>query len=166
MLPLFCWGVWSLFCCVVISVVYSFAIISLVALHLLPDDLMWLNVVTCWERADLLVLVCGVWLWVCHFPIGILGQVSFLIVSITDLCILTYFAYSVSLPRGAIGWSAVCNCWCIWIFVLIFVVDKIQAWNIDIREKCPYSIRLLSLNMYLLICFRNICGKKIEYSRK
>ena len=49
-------------------------------------------VVTCWERADLLALVCGVFLWVCHFPIGILGQVWYLIVSIPDLCTLTYFA--------------------------------------------------------------------------
>ena len=32
-------------------------------------------VVTCWERADLLALDCGVLLRVCHFPIGILGQV-------------------------------------------------------------------------------------------
>ena len=32
-------------------------------------------VVTCWERADLLALFCGVWLSVFHFPIGILGQV-------------------------------------------------------------------------------------------
>ena len=30
-------------------------------------------------------------LWVCHFPIGILGQVWYLIVSIPDLCSLTYF---------------------------------------------------------------------------
>ena len=29
-------------------------------------------------------------LWVCHFPIGILGQVWYLIVSIPDLCNLTY----------------------------------------------------------------------------
>ena len=29
-------------------------------------------------------------LWVCHFPIGILGQVWYLIVSIPDLCTLTY----------------------------------------------------------------------------
>ena len=43
-------------------------------------------VVTCWERADLLVLVCGVLLLVCYFPIGILGQVWYLIVSIPDLC--------------------------------------------------------------------------------
>ena len=28
---------------------------------------------------------------VCHFPIGILGQVWYLIVSILDLCNLTYF---------------------------------------------------------------------------
>ena len=48
-------------------------------------------VVTCWERADLLALVCGVQLWVCYFPNGILGQVWYLIVSIPDLFILTYF---------------------------------------------------------------------------
>ena len=32
-------------------------------------------------------------LWVCHFPIGILGQVWYLIVSIPDLCNLTYLAF-------------------------------------------------------------------------
>ena len=48
-------------------------------------------VVTSWERAGLLALVCGVLLWVCHFPIRILGQVWYLIVSIPDLCTLTYF---------------------------------------------------------------------------
>ena len=39
-------------------------------------------VVTCWERADLLALVCGVLLRVCHFPNDILGQVLYLNVSI------------------------------------------------------------------------------------
>ena len=48
-------------------------------------------VVTYWERAGLLALVCGVSLLVCHFPIGILGQVWYLIASIPDLCTLTYF---------------------------------------------------------------------------
>ena len=48
-------------------------------------------VVPCWERPDLLALVCGVQLCVCHFSIGILGQVWYLIVSIPDLCTLTYF---------------------------------------------------------------------------
>ena len=44
-------------------------------------------VVTCWEKAYLSALVCGVF----HFPIGILGQVWYLIVSIPDLCTLTHF---------------------------------------------------------------------------
>ena len=48
-------------------------------------------VVTCWERAALLALVCGVLLWVCHFPIGILGQVWYWFVLIPDICTLTYF---------------------------------------------------------------------------
>ena len=42
-------------------------------------------VVTCCEKADLLALVCGVQLLVCHIPMGILGQVWYLIVSIPDL---------------------------------------------------------------------------------
>ena len=42
------------------------------------------------ERADLLALVCDVyWDFVC-FPFGTLGQVSYLIVSIPDLCCLSY----------------------------------------------------------------------------
>ena len=48
-------------------------------------------VFTCLERADHLVLVCGGLLWVCHFPIGILGHVWYLIVSIPDLYTHTYF---------------------------------------------------------------------------
>ena len=51
-------------------------------------------VVTCWERADLLVLVCGVLLRVCHFPICTLGQVWYLIVSIPDLCTLYLLLYT------------------------------------------------------------------------
>ena len=35
-------------------------------------------------------------LWVCHFPIGILGQVWYLIVSIPDLCTISYFPNPVS----------------------------------------------------------------------
>ena len=49
-------------------------------------------VVTCWERADLLAPVCDVLLRVCYFPIGMLGQVWYLIVSILDLSPLSYFA--------------------------------------------------------------------------
>ena len=38
-------------------------------------------------------------LWVCHFPIGILGQVWYLIVSIPDLCTITYFSVVMCLSR-------------------------------------------------------------------
>ena len=48
-------------------------------------------VVTCWERADLLALVCDVSLCFVTFPCGILGQVWYLIVSIPDICRLSYF---------------------------------------------------------------------------
>ena len=47
---------------------------------------------TCWERTDILALVCVGLLWR-HFPIGILGQVWCLIVSIPDLCPLYYFFF-------------------------------------------------------------------------
>ena len=50
----------------------------------------WCLVVTCWEMADLLALVCDVELWSCHFHICILRQVWCLIVSIPDLCPLSY----------------------------------------------------------------------------
>ena len=50
-------------------------------------------VVTCWERAGLLTLLyvmfyCGF----VSFPYGVLGQVWYLIVSIPDLCPLSYFS--------------------------------------------------------------------------
>ena len=57
-------------------------------------------VVTCWERADLLALVFGVLLRVCHFHLGILGQVWYLIVSIPHLCTLNYFDISDVLSQG------------------------------------------------------------------
>ena len=44
-------------------------------------------VVTCWERADLLALVCVF----VTFPCGILGQLWYLIVLIPDLCHLSFF---------------------------------------------------------------------------
>ena len=49
-------------------------------------------------------------LWVCHFPIGILGQVWYLIVSIPDLCTITYFYtyYSHSTEIGTIkNWKMI-----------------------------------------------------------
>ena len=58
---------------------------------LLCTSFYWCLAVTCWERAGLLALVCDVLLCVCSFPIGVLDQVWYLIVSIPDLCHLYYF---------------------------------------------------------------------------
>ena len=51
-------------------------------------------VVTCWERADLLALVCDVILRVCFFLIGILGQVLYFNVLIPDFCPRSYFHHN------------------------------------------------------------------------
>ena len=56
-------------------------------------------VVSCWERADLLALVGDVNCIFCFFLCGILGQVWYLIVSIPDLCTLTYFHYILKASR-------------------------------------------------------------------
>ena len=48
-------------------------------------------VVTCLGGADLLDIVNDVKLCFVTFPIGILGQVWYLIVSIPDLCNLSYY---------------------------------------------------------------------------
>ena len=51
-------------------------------------------VVTCWVRADLLALVGDVYCIFVTFPLGILGQVWYLIVSFPDFCRLSYFDIS------------------------------------------------------------------------
>ena len=51
-------------------------------------------VVTCWERADLLALVCGVYYEFVTFPlVSLVSCGTYLIVSIPDLCTLTYFVW-------------------------------------------------------------------------
>ena len=48
-------------------------------------------VVSCWEKADLLVLVGDAYYIFLTFPSVIMGQVWYLIVSFPDLCHLSYF---------------------------------------------------------------------------
>ena len=60
-------------------------------------------VVTCWEMADLLALVCDVYCDFVTFPFGILGKVWYSIVSIPDPCCLSYF------DKINLGWSIVYN---------------------------------------------------------
>ena len=50
-----------------------------------------IHVVTCWERTDLLAILCVNFLFFCQFPNGVPGQVWYLNVLIPDLCIPLYF---------------------------------------------------------------------------
>ena len=79
-----------LFCYWIVCVLSSYFVCFEFAMPLCACVYLCL-VVTCWERADLFVFIRGVLLLVCHFPIGILGPVWYLIVSIPDLCTLTHF---------------------------------------------------------------------------
>ena len=63
----------------------------LVCVMLSCTSVYWSLVVTCWEGAALLALVCDVYLWSCHFPTGILDQVWCLILSIPVFAIFYYF---------------------------------------------------------------------------
>ena len=64
-----------------------------------PQSVHCCLVVTCWEKADLLALVCDVFCVFVAYPCGILGQVWYLIVSIPDLC---HLSYSISTVQCAI----------------------------------------------------------------
>ena len=48
------------------------------------------HLVTCWERAVLLALVCDFYRDFVTFPFGTLGHLLYLIVSIPDPCCLSY----------------------------------------------------------------------------
>ena len=53
--------------------------------------ILYRHVITCWERADLLALMCGVFLYFVTFPYGVSGRLWYLIVSISGFCPLLYF---------------------------------------------------------------------------
>ena len=59
-------------------------------------------VVTLREKADLLALVCDVYWDFVTFPFGFLGQVWYLIVSISDPCCLSYFGYNTTTSKAII----------------------------------------------------------------
>ena len=64
-------------------------------------------VVTCWERANLGSLVCDFWGIFFTFSCGVLGQMWCLIVSIPDLCLLTYFYIKYSKKELAISKNSI-----------------------------------------------------------
>ena len=105
---------------------------------------------------------------VCHFPIGILGQVWYLIVSIPDLCNLTYFALlynctpvgrtsdSMTVPtKWLIYWEMV-GAWCL--------VCGQAHWGLPVgflslRYSVLFTVESLSL-LYLLFISWFICSRK------
>ena len=82
-------------------------------------------VVTCWERADLLTLVCGVWLWVCHFPIGILGRVR---------CATWLYRFLIYAPLLTL-WSV---CW-MQSHPKMWIILQITACRTDLSHKLTHS---------------------------
>ena len=76
-----------------LHVIYVLSFSLLYAVLSVPCSL----VITGWERADLLTLLCVVCSYVfVTFPYGVPGQVGFLVVSIPDLCLPLYFENSIS----------------------------------------------------------------------
>ena len=72
------------------------------------------------------------------FPCGILGHVWYLIVSIPDLCRLSYFtclfitrdcSCSLSLPHGAVCRSFMYDCVFFWSCSLTFVLSYFMSWT-------------------------------------
>ena len=60
----------------------------------------------CWERADLLALLCVMFYCVFGtFPCGVLDQVCYLNVSIPDICILSYFYTDIPISVFYIKWT-------------------------------------------------------------
>ena len=88
--------------------------------------------VICWERADLLARLYV--MFSCAFvtfPYGILGQVWYLIVSVHDLCFLSYI-----------------NCWGsvydLLVFVLHYFVSFLASNHLDEEERELVVLLLLS----------------------
>ena len=88
----------------------------------------------------------GLWclLWVCHFPIGILGRVWYLIVSIPDLCALAYFniitygnlsGVPLNILSSVVARNYVSSC----IFCIVWC-QQISIWNKQI-ESSIYLIK-------------------------
>ena len=107
-------------------------------------------------------------LWVCHFPIGILGQVWYLIVSIPDLCTFTYsgcfallfFLVSrdlcVALPYDTTDLSTVCDCGICWSYSFTVFIVK---YNIDLKTLLQQRIWEPVFYGDLVYKFKRIDGK-------
>ena len=107
-------------------------------------------VVTCWERADLLALGCDVCVFV-TFPCGILGQVRYLIVSIPDLCHLSYFPKALPpLNRNFCRLKICIYCFLVTAFVLLCQFFDVSCAFIHIFDP----IDIINSEIFARIYFR------------
>ena len=115
-------------------------------------------VVTCWEQADLLAFVCDVELWSCHFPIGILGQVWCLIVSIPDLCLLLGVKdygqiYVQSVTNSSLNFDR----GCLYLAKVLLMVCKLQrrlhiiAMFLGSQAKVKFTLNLFKSSWHKLL---------------
>ena len=81
-------------------------------------------------------------LWVCHFPIGILGQVWYLIISIPDLCTITYLCLLCLCERLSCG----------------HLLGK--GWPLGSRfvvSNCDFPIGILGQVWFLIVLIPDLC---------
>ena len=86
-------------------------------------------VITCWKRANLLAILCVMFPCVSvTFPLGVSGQPWYLIVLITNFCLLCsldimdwYFDF-MAWPFAVIGWSLVVVRWSLFVMQLSLYV--------------------------------------------
>ena len=107
-------------------------------------------VITCWERPNLLALLCVVFLVFCHFPMWCTGSGVYLIVSIPDLCFVPYFQiyiFSILVSRrmGSKAEVLLVFIHCL-LFLPLFLSLSVGAGGIDVFGPC------FVLQYYLTFC--------------
>ena len=99
-------------------------------------------------------------LWVCHFPIGILGQVWYLIVLIPDLCTLTYF-YTEENPYGKSIHTGE-EPYIYYSIIVSFIKDPVYKNNplSNLLVKINYFVHweLLAAKVLLIQCLNYLCS--------
>ena len=102
-------------------------------------------------------------LWVCHFPIGILGQVRYLIVSIPDLCTLTYFVKLVGYHPGRhlenikFWWMHLYHHWDVTTIMFVIQVSVKLAFCMRIPGVCLSQGRFSYIFVFKLPPWRQSC---------
>ena len=88
-------------------------------------------------------------LWVCHFPIRILGQVWYLIVSIPDLCNLTYFFFIMvgNLPSHWYPGSGVVRTW-LYRFLIFAPFLTFHSMQGSLKKRANIYLRKTSLKIF------------------